>query len=307
MKETTQIWATLSVLIFFSWNSNEGISFTMQLPLRQQQRHHHHHQHHHQQPSQFSPQKKVALSQLYSSNYDGSDSSDANKWLSSNDSSSDSEQPDWQDLVKARQDGSLWSSFSSDEIENDSGDNTADNNSNNKKGGETGDDELDFGEEAWLDTIARISADEIDFINVEADRADKQRQMQEMEFSPESIAATLGVEVDDSKEIDPENEMFEKFKEETGKTGFGMYLDDDYDPETVESHTTVEIDEETNETIRAQMVYVDEHTCIGCTHCAGVRCTFCFVKYTVFIRSAICQQQNFGLIYIFYLLYPLSL
>ena len=34
--------------------------------------------------------------------------------------------------------------------------------------------------------------------------------------------------------------------------------------------TTVERDEETGELIRTQMVYVDEHACIGCTHCAMV-------------------------------------
>jgi NAD-dependent dihydropyrimidine dehydrogenase PreA subunit len=196
-----------------------------------------------------------------------SGSSDANRWQSS-DIPPYSEQDDWETAVNARQDGSLWSSFTSDEDDVSS--------QNNNAEGATVED-VDDGE-AWLDAIAKISADEIDFINVEADRADKVRQMQEMEFSAESIAATLGVAVDESKEIDPENALFEQFKEETQKSGFGMYLDDEYDMETVESHVMVEFDEETNEPIRQQMVYVDEHTCIGCTNCAMVSDLSCVLN-----------------------------
>lgn len=214
---------------------------------------------------------------LYSSNnninnndYD-SGATNANKWQSSNISNNDDER-DWEDIVNERQDGSFWSSFSLDDEDNNDNsidDHDDDNNISSSSSMNTIDDD-DGGEEAWLDTIAQISADEITFMNVENDRADKVRQMQEMEFSPEAIAATLGVEVDDSKEIDPENQIFEEFKKETKKTGFGMYLDVDYDMTTVESHTTVEMDDESNEPIRTQMVYVDEHTCIGCTHCAMV-------------------------------------
>ena len=40
----------------------------------------------------------------------------------------------------------------------------------------------------------------------------------------------------------------------TKETGFGLYLDDEVDPETVESHTTVERDEETGDLVRTQMV-----------------------------------------------------
>jgi ferredoxin len=209
-----------------------------------------------------SSKPQTSSSSLYANGYN-SDSDDANKWQSS-EIPPYGEQEDWEDAVAARQDGSLWSSFTSDEDNNN--DNSLDNNDN----GSTTEEDVDDDGEAWLDALAKISADEIDFINVEADRADKVRQMQEMEFSSEAIAATLGVEVDESREIDPENILFEKFKEETSKSGFGMYLDDEYDMETVESHTTVEIDEDTNEPVRAQMVYVDEVTCIGCTNCAMV-------------------------------------
>mmetsp|Transcript_13886 Transcript_13886/g.21083 ORF Transcript_13886/g.21083 Transcript_13886/m.21083 type:complete len:430 (+) Transcript_13886:233-1522(+) len=207
------------------------------------------------------------VTKLHSSNGNGNDNAnyDANKWQSSS-TPPYAEQQDWEETLSARQDGSLWSSFSSNDNEDENKNNNKSSNTNNM-------DEEDDGEEAWLDAIAQISADEIDFINVEADRADKVRQMQEMEFSSESIAATLGVEIDDSNEVQSEdNVLLEKFKEETGKAGggFGLYVEEEYDMETVESHVMVEMDEETNEPIRQQMVYVDEHTCIGCTNCAMV-------------------------------------
>ena len=104
----------------------------------------------------------------------------------------------------------------------------------------------------------------------EADRADKVRQMQEWGFEADTIAATLGVATDETLETDEDNEMFEKFKEETAETGFGMYLGEDVDLETVESHQYVELDEETGLPVRAQMIYVDEDACVGCYHCANV-------------------------------------
>jgi ferredoxin len=68
-----------------------------------------------------------------------------------------------------------------------------------------------------------------------------------------------------------------------------MYLNDDEDLTTVESHKNVEVDEETGEPIRTQMVYVDEHTCIGCTHCAGVaQSTFFMEPYLG--RARVFQQ-----------------
>ena len=49
--------------------------------------------------------------------------------------------------------------------------------------------------------------------------------------------------------------MYEKVKEETKKTGFGLYIDDDADLESIESHTAVEMDEESGEPVWTQMVY----------------------------------------------------
>jgi NAD-dependent dihydropyrimidine dehydrogenase PreA subunit len=91
-------------------------------------------------------------------------------------------------------------------------------------------------------------------------------------FSKDTIAATLDVATDASREIDPTNQLLSIFQDVTKKTGFGMVVKDvdDVDPKSVESHTTIERDEDTGEPIRSQMVYVDEHTCIGCTNCAMI-------------------------------------
>eukprot|EP00957_Ditylum_brightwellii_P080213 6100776-Ditylum_brightwellii.AAC.1 len=72
----------------------------------------------------------------------------------------------------------------------------------------------------------------------------------------------------------------EKFKEVTAESGFGMYLEEDIDLEAVESHSTVEIDDETGDPVRSQMVYVDEHTCIGCTNCAMIAQSTFFMEST---------------------------
>jgi len=100
----------------------------------------------------------------------------------------------------------------------------------------------DGGEEAWLDALAGISAEEVSFMAKEAERADKARQMTEMGYSAEAISSTLGIATDEEMEIDQDNEIFEAFKEETAKTGFGLQLDEEVDMELVESHTTVEWD-----------------------------------------------------------------
>jgi hypothetical protein len=190
---------------------------------------------------------------------------DQNAWISSSTSTED-DSSDWEDDIDKRNDGTLWTAFdSSGDEEHDATTNTLDDDSTSQA------DDVNIADgEVWLDAIASISADEVTFMNTEADRADKVRQMQEWGFNSESISSTLGVNTDESNEIDPEDELLEKFKEETTKTGFGMYLEDEVDFQTVESHTTVERDEETGDPVRTQMVYVDEHSCIGCYNCANV-------------------------------------
>mmetsp|Transcript_5134 Transcript_5134/g.7149 ORF Transcript_5134/g.7149 Transcript_5134/m.7149 type:complete len:395 (-) Transcript_5134:667-1851(-) len=183
---------------------------------------------------------------------------DPNRWISTDDEQSLAD-GSWEDTLARREDGSLWSSFESSdddaEINASASDSSAD---------------MDDGEEAWLDSLQNIAAEEINFMTKEADRADKARQMEEMGFSSESISATLGVAVDEELESDEENPLFEAFKEETAKTGFGQVVDDDIDMETVESHSQVDWDDEADEPVRSQHVYVDEVTCIGCTNCAMI-------------------------------------
>jgi len=182
---------------------------------------------------------------------------DPNRWISTGEESSLGD-ASWEENLAAREDGSLWSSFASSDDESEL---PADEQSTDAN--------IDDGE-AWLDALASIAADEVEFMSKEADRADKVRQMQEMGFSSESISSTLGVATDEELETDVTNDVFEAFKEETAKTGFGLMVEEDIDMETVESHTQVEWDEEAEEPVRAQHVYVDEVTCIGCTNCAMI-------------------------------------
>lgn len=168
---------------------------------------------------------------------------------------------DWEVSMSKRADGTVWSSFKSSEEEGAAADEAAPEDSAVLDDG---------GEEAWLDTLASITAEEIEFNLQEADRADKARQMEEWGFDKTAISSTLGVATDESLEMDEDNEVLETFRDVTKESGFGMYLDDEIDPETVESHTTVERDEDTGDLIRTQMVYVDEVTCIGCTNCAMI-------------------------------------
>jgi len=192
---------------------------------------------------------------------------DPNRWIGTEDESSLGDNT-WQEAVSERANGSLWSSFASsdesEEIVETEVQNVADE---------------DGGEEAWLDVLAGISADEVSFMAKEAERADKARQMNELGYSAESISSTLGIATDEGMEIDQDNEVFQAFKEETAKTGFGLQLDEEVDMELVESHTTVEWDEDTDEPVRLQMVYVDEVSCIGCTNCA------CIAQSTFFMEG----------------------
>ncbi len=196
---------------------------------------------------------------LYSDTGDNNDNVyDPNRWISTGEQDSLAD-GSWEDTLARREDGSMWSSFESSDDDSEI--------SANASGSPV---DIDDGEEAWLDSLQNIAAEEINFMNKEADRADKARQMEEMGFSSESISATLGVAVDEDLESDEENPLFEAFKEETAKTGFGQVVDDDIDMETVESHSQVEWDDDTDEPVRSQHVYVDEVTCIGCTNCAMI-------------------------------------
>jgi ferredoxin len=174
-------------------------------------------------------------------------SQDSNKWTSSDDPEYQ-DQEDWQEILARKKEGSFWTEFESspetDEI----------------VATETLIPTEEEAADAWLDTLASLSAQEVEFNLKEADRADKVRQMEEWGFTPETISSTLDVAVDDKLEQQVE--------------GMKLYRYESYEHDTdltiVESHSTVETDPETGEPIRSQMVYVDEHTCIGCTNCAMI-------------------------------------
>lgn len=167
--------------------------------------------------------------------------SDSNSWVNSGD-----DDVSWEEKLEKKND--MWSTFSSSE-------NDTDQKITNIEDGED-----------MIEAMVNINAEEIDFMNAEAERADSARQMQEWGFSSETISSTLDIAVDDSNEFDEDDSTLQQMQEDD----FGLYIGDDIDPETVESHTTVEIDEETGEPVRTQMVYVDETACIGCYNCANV-------------------------------------
>lgn len=124
------------------------------------------------------------------------------------------------------------------------------------------DDDDDDDSELWLDALAAISAEEIEFNQKDNYRADKARQMQEWGFDASAIENTFGVAIDDSRETKDEPGGMQEYR-------LSLYEDEE-DEGTVESHAGVEIDTETGEPFRQQMVYVDEHACIGCTNCATI-------------------------------------
>lgn len=182
---------------------------------------------------------------------DWSDSSnDSNTW----DSSNDKVETDWEN-----NDVNIWATFETADDENDTADDIGDEDKDNNE--EEQDDS-----ELWLDTLAAISAEEIEFNQKENERADKVRQMQEWGFDDETIKNTFDVEVDDSRETKDEVSGMKEYREET----YDYEEDEDLDWNLVESHTRVETDSDTGEPVRQQMIYVDEHACIGCYNCANI-------------------------------------
>jgi ferredoxin len=156
-----------------------------------------------------------------------------------------------------KKDGTFWSSFEPSKDD----DVTVDNDEVSATAAAAPSD-VDVEADAWLDTLALLQAEEVEFNLKEADRADKARQMEEWGFDADTIAKTLDIATDTVKETADDVEGMQVYREES-------YIEQ-VDLQTIESHTTVELDEETGEPARSQMVYVDEHTCIGCTNCAMI-------------------------------------
>jgi ferredoxin len=182
---------------------------------------------------------------LSASNWRPGDDEDSNAWVSSEDIAMDSTA--WEATLEAKKDGSLWSAMEVLPEKSDM---------------ETVSDE--FEQDAWLDTLAQLASTEVEFNMREADRADKARQMQEWGFDSVAIANTLDVATDTTLEDKDQVAGMQTYRNQVYEAD---YLED---KAAIESHTKVDVDKETGEPVRTQMVYVDEHTCIGCTNCAMI-------------------------------------
>lgn len=156
---------------------------------------------------------------------------------------------DWEEKLRRKADGSFWADFEPD-------------NKDDLLAQQSMDVDDETEAEAWLDAIQSIAAGEVEFNIEEANRADKMRQMVGWGFDKETIEYALGVAMDNSTEVKDELEGMQAYRE-------ASYFES-VDLEKVESHTTVELDDDTKTPVRSQMVYVDEHTCIGCTNCAMI-------------------------------------
>ena len=174
-----------------------------------------------------TPHGRDSVLCLPMSDWQDPEAGSANFWASSSDDSEEREE-----LMAKKEDGSLWSEFEP------STDNSIPAQSLQSN-------DIDDSE-AWLDTLASISAEEVDFNRAEAEKADKVRQMQEWGFDDETIENTFGVAVDDSLESDEDG--MKQFRDES-------YELDEENYESVQSHTKVPRDPETGEPIRAQMVW----------------------------------------------------
>ena len=192
-------------------------------------------------PRNYLGRTRTTISTLFADWKDNSQ--DNNKWKSADDVYADQE--DWESVMSRKKDGSFWSEFEpGDEDQGEISEKVEDTSAA---------EEVDESE-AWLDTLASLQAEEVEFNLKEAERADKARQMQEWGFDASTIQSTLEIAVDTSLE-DDELEGMQSYREES-------YIEDE-DLTAVESHVKVPKDAESGEPIRSQMVYVDEHTCIG--------------------------------------------
>jgi len=180
----------------------------------------------------------------------GDSSNDSSEWTSSS-------VTDWEDTANGENDDNIWATFESIDEE---GDASIVNDGDDD--GESSEDDS----EVWLDALAAISAEEIEFNQNENERANKVREMQEWGFDDETIKNTFDVEVDDSRETEDELEGMQEYREDI----YEYEEEEELDWNLVESHTRVEMDPDTGEPVRQQMVYVDEHACVGCYNCANI-------------------------------------
>ena len=204
------------------------------------------------------PSESILLLRLSASSSDATETDDF-EWKDAWDSNTNNDDDD----------NNIWATFEPSPEDEDDDDDTSSSTMDETAGDDnntTTTVELQDDSELWLDTLAALSAEEMEFNAKENDRADKVRQMQEWGFDDETVKNTFGVEVDDTKETKNEVQGMKEYRQQS------VYDWEEYDEDLtlVESHTKVAVDEDTKEPIRQQMVYVDEHACIGCTNCAMV-------------------------------------
>ena len=128
------------------------------------------------------------------------------------------------------------------------------------------DDDDDFDYNFLIETIQEVAVKELEFIDGESDKALMLLKMQEKNsitknaFTDTVIENVVDLPVSEpsTSQISDINKIYE--------LPVDSYVEKDF--QTLESHKHVDRDEETNEVIRDQSVYVDEHDCIGCTNCA---------------------------------------
>ena len=117
--------------------------------------------------------------------------------------------------------------------------------------------------EAYLDNLAALVNEEVEFNFKDAERAEMVREMQGWGFENEVIASALDISMEEIP-TDSVEEAMETWERES-------YSNDvDIDWTEVPSHLTVDLDEDTGLPERSQNVYVDELACIGCYLCSNV-------------------------------------
>jgi hypothetical protein len=117
-------------------------------------------------------------------------------------------------------------------------------------------------DEVFLASIsALMGSEEISFMDADSESAGKVSALQDAGIPAPLIESMTGKSLLQSEE----EELVSAVLAPASPAG----LTDD-ELKEVESHTTVDVDPDTEEPVRAQMVYVDEVTCIGCTNCAQI-------------------------------------
>lgn len=119
-----------------------------------------------------------------------------------------------------------------------------------------------------LELLANAEQDELAWIQ----RADRKQELRSKNLTDEQIRVYLQDDEDLPFLDHPaDSELADKFREITssGDAAFGQIISMGSQVGTVDSNTLVELDED-GLPFTERFVYVDEHSCIGCTNCACI-------------------------------------